>query len=215
MRRYLLFICLLLMGSCYIGCEECEPECSINLTEFESYLIGDTIHIMGSARENNMEVKYLKLFIGQTEIVKRDGNHLEHMLITTDLTPGMYTASIYGFADRAVSCNASAYIYLLNEFASVVTNEITNITASSATSGGIIISDNEDEILERGICWSRNSKPTIWDERTIDGSGTGEFSSQITGLYENSRYYVRAYAKNEIGPMYGQEIEFQAINPVK
>ena len=88
------------------------------------------------------------------------------------------------------------------------TATVTNITTNSATSGGNITDDGSSPITARGICWSASPNPTISDSKTSDGSGTGSFISQITGLTENTTYYVRAYATNEIGTGYGNEISF-------
>ena len=89
------------------------------------------------------------------------------------------------------------------------TKEVTEITFSSAVCGGNIASDGGAEITARGVCWSTTAEPTIEDAHTTDGEGTGEFSSNITELTENTTYYVRAYATNEIGTSYGEEKVFK------
>jgi uncharacterized protein (TIGR02145 family) len=58
------------------------------------------------------------------------------------------------------------------------------------------------------VCWSINHDPTTTDFKTIDGTGTGSFTSVITGLEENTTYYARAYATNNVGTAYGTEINF-------
>ncbi|MDP5002241.1 MAG: hypothetical protein NWQ15_10115 [Flavobacterium sp.] len=42
----------------------------------------------------------------------------------------------------------------------------------------------------------------------MDGTGTGSFTSSISGLTPNTTYYVRAYATNSVGTSYGNEINF-------
>ena len=81
----------------------------------------------------------------------------------------------------------------------LTTSEVSSITLYTATSGGNIISDEGLTIIARGVCWSIDSVPTIADSKTIDGSGIGSFVSEITGLYANTKYYVRAYAINSDG----------------
>ncbi len=85
----------------------------------------------------------------------------------------------------------------------VSTAEITGITQISALCGGIIISDAGATIIERGVCWSTNQTPDIIDDKTIDGSGAGSFTSTLIGLKPDSTYYVRAYATNIHGTGYG------------
>ena len=58
-------------------------------------------------------------------------------------------------------------------------------------------------VTERGVCWTTGLNPTISDNRTSDGTGTGSFTSTITGLNSGTTYYVRAYATNSVGTGYG------------
>jgi len=88
------------------------------------------------------------------------------------------------------------------------TTSITDITYSSATSGGNITSDGGLEITVRGVCWSKSQNPTINDSKTEDGSGSGLFTSTVTGLTPNTTYYLRAYATNSDGTAYGNELPF-------
>ena len=92
--------------------------------------------------------------------------------------------------------------------AAVSTKSITEITATSAVSGGIVTNDGGDNITARGVCWATTTTPTISNSHTSDGVGTGEFTSYITGLDINVTYYVRAYAINSNGTAYGEERAF-------
>jgi len=91
----------------------------------------------------------------------------------------------------------------------VTTTAATNITSTSAQSGGTVASDGGSPVTARGVCWSV-STPTIADPKTIDGSGTGSFTSNITNLFPNTHYAVRAYATNSAGTGYGNTITFLA-----
>lgn len=84
---------------------------------------------------------------------------------------------------------------------------ISSITNSSALSGGNIISDGGTPITARGICWSRLPNPTIDNGfKTIEDGNTGSFSSSLINLLGETKYYVRSYATNEVGTVYGNEI---------
>jgi uncharacterized protein (TIGR02145 family)/uncharacterized repeat protein (TIGR02059 family) len=91
------------------------------------------------------------------------------------------------------------------------TSTITNITATSASSGGHITSDGGANVTERGVCWSINSDPTINNSKTIDGDGGGSFTSSLVGLSPNTTFYVRAYATNSAGTAYGNQVSFQTL----
>jgi uncharacterized protein (TIGR02145 family) len=92
----------------------------------------------------------------------------------------------------------------------LTTNEITDIDSTSATSGGNITDNGGFSVTGRGVCWSTSENPSINDNHTSDGNGTGSFISEITGLTEGTLYYVRAYATNGAGTAYGDEISFYA-----
>jgi uncharacterized protein (TIGR02145 family) len=90
----------------------------------------------------------------------------------------------------------------------VRTTDISQITTATALSGGEVISNGGDAITALGICWSITPGLTIANSKTIEGSVSGTFSSNLTGLEPDTRYYVRAYATNSAGTGYGNEISF-------
>ena len=90
----------------------------------------------------------------------------------------------------------------------LTTTAATNITGTTASSGGNISTDGGSPVTARGVCWSTSTNPTIANSKTIDGTGTGIFPSSITGLTVESTYYVRAYATNSVGTAYGNEVSF-------
>lgn len=90
-------------------------------------------------------------------------------------------------------------------FPTVTTAAATNITANAATSGGNVTATGGGEVTARGVCWSNNQNPTIADSKTNDGTDTGQFQSQISGLIPGV-YYVRAYATNSAGTGYGNMV---------
>ena len=121
---------------------------------------------------------------------------------------------------RAYATNAQGVVFYGNEVSFktlekrlpvVMTNsEVTGITMSSAVCGGEVSLDGNSETT-RGICWSTSQNPTIDDSKTIDGKGIGSYTSYINNLEQNTTYYVRAYATNEIGTVYGEEKTFQTL----
>ncbi len=92
------------------------------------------------------------------------------------------------------------------------TTAATNITTSTATSGGNMTDDGGYTILAKGVCWSTSPNPTIYNSRTTDPSPyAGTYTSSLTGLILGTTYYVRAYASNEIGTAYGEQISFTTL----
>ena len=88
----------------------------------------------------------------------------------------------------------------------VETKPISDVSDNKATCGGNVTSDGRSFVTARGVCWSKSEYPTIDDSHTTNGSGMGEFKSQLTGLEAGATYYVRAYATNSIGTSYGQQV---------
>jgi len=93
--------------------------------------------------------------------------------------------------------------------AEISTVEVTGITNNSAVSGGTIISDGGCDITEKGVCWNKTGNPVIeTDPKTSNGEGSGNFTSNITGLEAATTYYLKAYATNGCGTSYGEEFTF-------
>ena len=143
---------------------------------------------------------------------------------------GAFTSAITGLTNtttyyvRAYATNAAGTAYGNEEaFTSVPlivppsvptisTSSIYNFMLDAATCGGNVSADGNATITARGLCWSTNSNPTIaLSTKTVDGTGTGCFSSTISGLTDNTTYYVRAYATNAIGTAYGNEEVYTVI----
>ncbi len=92
----------------------------------------------------------------------------------------------------------------------VTTAAITSAYYWQATGGGDVIYEGTSSVTEYGVVWSLSPNPTLDDSFTVDGSGSGEFVSTLTGITEYSTtYYVRAYATNSTGTAYGNQVTFQ------
>lgn len=92
----------------------------------------------------------------------------------------------------------------------VITTQPSNPTNNSVTCGGNVTSDGGATITERGVCWSTSSNPSIYgDHLPASTNGTGSFTCNITGLSENTTYYVKAYATNSEGIAYGARESFK------
>ena len=78
----------------------------------------------------------------------------------------------------------------------LATAVVTSITDTTAVSGGSFTAVGSAIVIHyKGVEWDTSVNfSNYWQWKTSSGSGTGSYASGITGLYPNTRYYVRAYA---------------------
>lgn len=95
------------------------------------------------------------------------------------------------------------------------TTEVSIINEATAYCTSMIKSDGGANITARGVCWSTSVNPTVnLTTKTVNGSGIGSFSSTLTGLTANTKYYIRAYATNSVGTTYGKELSLKTTQLV-
>ena len=95
----------------------------------------------------------------------------------------------------------------------LTTTAVTGITLTTAASGGNITADGGGAVTARGVCWATTANPVIGaTNTTTDGTGTGVFTSAITGLLPGTPYHIRAYATNSAGTAYGADVPFTTLS---
>jgi uncharacterized protein (TIGR02145 family) len=93
---------------------------------------------------------------------------------------------------------------------SISTLAVTEISVTTAKSGGNVLNDGGGDITSKGILWSTIQNPTFEQHTglTVEGAGAGLFQIILTGLNQNTTYYVKAYATNSAGTAYGSQVQF-------
>lgn len=131
-------------------------------------------------------------------------------VIMTNLTPNTnYYVRAYAKNSQGTEYGEEAGFTTENVgMPSVTTNEVTNITQTTATCGGNVVSNGGSPLTARGVCWGTSPSPTPTVNYTLDGTSTGSFVSQIRNLTPGVMYYIRAYATNSVGTSYGEERSF-------
>ncbi|TVR83543.1 MAG: DUF1566 domain-containing protein [Chitinophagaceae bacterium] len=97
-------------------------------------------------------------------------------------------------------------------YATVITDSVNNITPIAATVFAEITADGGSAITERGFVYSTSPAPNLTDSVVVSGSGTGNFSETLSGLEIGQTYFVRAYATNDAGTVFGNQISFQTLS---
>ncbi|MCK9638833.1 MAG: choice-of-anchor D domain-containing protein [Prolixibacteraceae bacterium] len=135
-------------------------------------------------------------------------------VFTTNLT-GLSAGTTYHIRSYATNSAGTSYgadvQFTTLAFATITTVQVTSINAATAVSGGNITSDGGAAVTARGVCWGTLSNPTISDSKTSDGTGTGSFASNLTGLSAGTIYHVRSYATNSAGTSYGADLQFTTL----
>ena len=125
------------------------------------------------------------------------------------LNPGtMYYVRAYATNSAGTAYGQEEVFTTLATLPTLTTTVSSEITSSTASSGGTISNDGGAPITDRGIVWSTITNPSITTNQglTSNGTGIGTFISNITTLTHNKTYYIRAYATNSVGTSYGEEI---------
>ncbi|TCZ73166.1 PKD-like domain-containing protein [Flaviaesturariibacter aridisoli] len=92
----------------------------------------------------------------------------------------------------------------------VTTTAASAITFTSASAGGNVTSDGFATVSDRGVVWSTTANPSTGSNLGIthNGTGTGAFTSALSGLAPSTTYHYRAFATNSIGTSYGSDLTF-------
>jgi hypothetical protein len=133
----------------------------------------------------------------------------------TGLLPGT-TYHVRAFATSAVGTAYGidrVFTTTAPILASITTSTVTSITDVTATSGGDVTSIGGSAVSSRGICFASTPNPTLANSIVSGGSGAGTFTSNLIGLLPSTTYYVRAYATNNTGTAYGNEVVFTTNAP--
>ena len=106
------------------------------------------------------------------------------------------------------------------ELPTVDTFQVQEITGTTAHCLGYVTDNGNATIIAKGFCWSTTKNPSLENGFTIKADSRRNepaylsFTATITGLNPNTTYYVRAYATNEKGTAYGEELSFTTLEEI-
>jgi uncharacterized protein (TIGR02145 family) len=130
---------------------------------------------------------------------------------------GLSSTTVYYVRAYATNNLGTAYGNTVNfttyGLPTVSTTNVTNVFSTSASTGGNVTSSGGLGVNARGIAYGTSSNPTVANNTTNDGSGTGTFLTFLSGLNASTLYYARAYASNALGTSYGNQVSFTTSSP--
>ncbi|WP_424962633.1 hypothetical protein [Ekhidna sp.] len=87
-----------------------------------------------------------------------------------------------------------------------ITSAWSNQNSGQVEVASNVLDDGGSSIIERGFVYSTSSNPE-WGKSGVQATGVGSsFEGRVMGLYEGNTWYMRAYAKNEAGYGYSNQI---------
>jgi uncharacterized protein (TIGR02145 family) len=216
--EYYLTIILLIVGTILTGCKKEKATIPILTTTRVSNITAKTATSGGNITDEGSSTVISRGVCWSTE----SSPSITNSKTTDGVGMGSFSSNLTGLKEgtiyyvRAYATNnlGTGYGKMIS-FTSqpaiipvLTTAGVSNITSTTATSGGSIINDGGATIAACGVCWSTSINPTIKDRKTEDSLEVEVFISSITDLTPVTTYYLRAYATNNVGTAYGSEISF-------
>ncbi|HEN21183.1 MAG TPA: hypothetical protein ENN86_04155, partial [Desulfobacteraceae bacterium] len=129
--------------------------------------------------------------------------------VVDNLDPGTrYHIRAYAVNSEGVSYGEELILSTKLGIPVVITEGVSDIDYSAVTLTGDVPDDGGLDIIERGLVWDTIERPTRNNFYALVEGTTGKYDYRITGLRAGSRYYARAYARNERGFVYGEPVGF-------
>ena len=163
----------------------------VSMSSIVGYIVSGEVNMTGNFTINNVPVS----FTG-TRIIYPD---LDSLIKVSDGAICYYDDNEFKYLNGSwIAQNSIIRIPVLD------ISDITEFTDSTAKVDGSVLRDRGTAVIERGTCWSTSENPTLDDNKTVDGIGTGSFKSSLTELTPNTTYYIRVYATNSNGTGYSK-----------
>ncbi|SFU20532.1 Cadherin-like, partial [Algoriphagus locisalis] len=197
----------------------------LNISYDETFVASDITFTITSA------VSYGVLFIDSNQNFLVDDGEVE-LVENSTFTAEEIDGERFSYKNTSANQSADSFVFKVSdpnggelnnqtfsitinlpEVPTVTTTTASGITATAATLGGNVTDDGGANVTERGIVYNTTGTPTTADTKVQIGNGTGEFSQEITGLSANTEYFVRAYAINDEGTSYGDQVSFTTLLP--
>ncbi len=196
-----------------VGCkrENQPPTCEIiSPVSGSTYMKGEIVTISVDASDEDGTISEVRFFLDGIGKFSTKAWPYNFDWDTGEAGQGNHLIKVVAFDDDNLKGEATMYITIEITIPTVITGEVKETTYNSAVCTGEIPDDKGSDITDRGICWSKNPNPDINKNHKSAGIGMGDFEVVLDNLEASTLYYVKAYAVNEFGDFYGEEISFES-----
>ena len=133
----------------------------------------------------------------------------DNLSFTTECEHPILDAGQTGFMEIPTEEKHNGWDMIKMTLPSVATVTVSEIGVGKASFSSKLIDNGNGNVTDCGFCYSTSANPTTSDASISYGEATGEFGKTVTGLNENTTYHVRAYAINELGTAYSEDVTFK------
>ena len=178
--------------------------CGGNINSNGGFAVTDKGLVWSTSQYPTMSDSHISLGSGNTPF----SGSMTNLLMGTTYYVRTYATNVNGTAYSSIQKTFST----TDGLPTVSTNTVTNVAAASAVCGGSISSDGGYSVSDKGLVWSTSQQPTMSDNHLSKGNGNAPFTGTMTNLSFSTTYYVRAYATNANGTVYGEQRTFTTTN---
>ncbi len=120
---------------------------------------------------------------------------------------------------RAYALNSAGIAYgkevtfrtLKKTLSAVTTKDPVEITSGAFKAEAEITNDGRGVISACGFCWDVKENPTLAGSKSTNTLTGNLFALVVDGLIPEMTYYIRAYATNEMGTSYGNQVVVKTL----
>ena len=187
------------------------PNCKIVTPENGSeYARGDSIQVYVKATDEENEIAEVRLYLDGIGISSMNIFPYNFTLATAKLEVGTHSLKAEVFDLSGKDAKSDVSFLITTGLPRVETLQPVSVSGDAVVVGGTIIDDGGGTITEAGILWSNVPYDAAGKHELNAEVNKSTFTITLTGM-AYSTFYVTAFAENEKGRSYGEELVFTAL----
>ncbi len=193
--------------------ENTPPLCEIiSPIEGSEFVLGANIEIIANVTDEEADIQQVRFYLDRIPIASRAAVPYSHTFTTEGMSLGPHSIRVEAYDNYGEQSIDSLSFSIKPQLPIVETSQPVVITNESAIVGGTILDNGGGTIVSAGVLWSNMpGDPTDFTKVPVE-ENNNPFSITLTGL-EYAIYYVVAFAENESGRSYGEQVSFTTLLP--